>query len=91
MSSLSLSQITLIVFELVFLSPILTPLHCEVKRSLQSIDLLKLLPWSSVDPHTYTIKAGYLNMANAACPDLAMASFYSKKLNKLKNQQTLDL
>lgn len=75
MPSLSLSQVTVVVLELVFLSPICAPLYCEVKRSLESIALLQPLPWSSVDAHTYTIRARYLNMANTACPDLAMASF----------------
>lgn len=42
-------QITVIVFELVFLSyP--RSLHCKIKRSLKKINLLELLPWSSVDP-----------------------------------------
>lgn len=75
MSSPSLPQIAVIVLTLLFLSPNLTVLYSEVKRSLKNIHLLKMFLCSLVG-QTYWIKTRYHNVANMACPDLTTASFY---------------
>lgn len=62
MSSSSLSQIAVIGLKLVFLSPNLTSLYREVKRSLKNINLLKMFLCSLVG-QTYWIKTRYPNVA----------------------------